>query len=192
MKKIRLIVLIIIGLPLLSNSQIINPYILSGTIVDGETNKPLAGVHLLSSRKTGSKTNEIGGFSINIFPSDTLKISFIGFKTIEYIIPYKKSGKYLIKFRMYKDSISLAEVEVFPWPTYKEFKKAFLIMNKQEEKIKIEGLNMYIDKSRTAPKPTIMNPASYIYDKLFDKKAKMRRRLARRRKTIKNSKNQAD
>lgn len=188
MKKVGLILSIIICSPLFSYCQNTNSYILSGTIVNGITNTPLVGANLLSTTNIGTRTNKLGEFSINVSSSDTLKISFIGFKTINYIIPYKENGKYLIKFKMYKDSISLTEVEVFPWPSYKEFKKAFLAINKEEDKIKMEGVNMYIDKSTTSYTPSIFSPASFIYDKLFDKKAKIKRRLARRRKTIKNSK----
>lgn len=168
--------------------QNINSYTLSGAIVDGRTNLSLVGANIISSNGFGNKSNTVGEFELPTFHNDTIKISYIGFKTIRYISPKKESGKYLIKFKMYADSISLAEVEIFPWPTYKEFKKSFLAMNKEDEKIKMEGINMNIDKSRTAYTPSILSPASFIYDRLFDKKAKVRRRLARRRKTIKNSK----
>ena len=89
---------------------------------------------------------------------------------------------------MLTSDLGYIKINRFAESTYKEFKKAFLAMNKEKERIKMKGINMYVDKSKTAPKPSIMNPASFIYDKLFDKQAKMRRRLARRRKIIKESK----
>ena len=181
------IVLITSFLSLQLSSQNQNSYTLAGTIVNGNINTPLVGANIISSNRIGTKTSEIGGFEIHTHSYDTLKISFVGFKTLKYICPPKEDGKYLIKFKMYRDSISLEEIEIFPWPTYKEFKKAFLAMSKENEKIKMKGVNMYVDKLRTAPKPSITNPASFIYDKLFDKKAKMRRRIARRRKTIKKA-----
>lgn len=168
--------------------QSTNSYTLSGAIVVGTTNLPLVGANIISSNGFGTKSNSVGEFELSTSHNDTIKISYIGFKTIRYISPKKESGKYLIKFRMYADSISLAEVEIFPWPTYKEFKKSFLAMNKEDEKIKMKSVKMYIDKSRSIQTPSILSPASFIYDRLFDKKAKVRRRLARRRKTIKNSK----
>lgn len=188
MNKLKLIIVALIFSALSSFSQDSTSYVLSGTIVDGTNNVLLIGANLLTSRKIGTKTNENGDFEIIIYQKDTLKISYIGFKTIKYIAPQKDKGKYLIKFKMYKDSISLEEVEVFPWPTYKEFKKAFLTLNKESEQVKMKGVNMYTDKSRTAPAPSVLNPASFIYDRLFDKKSKMRRRLTRRRKTIKRGK----
>jgi hypothetical protein len=191
MKKNGLIILLLIFLPtIVYNQTVVNSFFtLSGAVVNGSNNKPLVGANLLSNRNIGAKTNEIGEFSVNIHPNDTIKISYIGFKTISYIVPYKKNGKYLIKFKMYKDSVSLSEIIIYPWPSYKEFKAAFLAINKQDEKIIMEGVKMYIDKNIIPKPPSIMSPASFIYDKLFDKQAKRIRRLKRRRKIIKDSNN---
>ena len=60
-------------------------------------------------------------------------------------------------------------------------------MDKQNEAIKMESVKMYQDKIITPKSPSLLSPASFIYDKLFDKQAKLRRRLERRRNTIKDS-----
>lgn len=185
MKNKTLIALIFFYLPFIANSQTDSTYTLSGTVVTGNTNIPLRGAHLLTSKKSGTKTSETGEFSITVSHNDTISVSYIGYKTINYIAPKRDNGKYLTKFKLYRDSIILDEVEIFPYPTYKEFKEAFIAMNKENEKIKMEGINMYIDESNEPIKPSILNPASFIYDKLFDKKAKMKRRLDRRRNLIK-------
>lgn len=166
-------------------------YILSGTVVNGETNELLAGAHLLSSNQFGTKTDETGTFSITVLPNDTLTISYIGYKTLTYVSPQQNSGKYLIKFKLYTDSITLQEVEIFPWPTYDEFKKAFAELKEHEPEIKMEGVKMYKDRNINPMEFTILhiltNPISLIYDKLLDKKAKQRRRIERRRETIKDA-----
>ena len=100
-------------------------YILSGTVVNGENNILLEGAHLTTSKGFGTYTNPQGGFSINIQGGDTIIISHIGFKTLKYVAEHHTSGQYLIKFKLYSDSISLQEIAVFPYPTYKEFKEAF-------------------------------------------------------------------
>jgi len=46
---------------------------------------------------------------------------------------------------------------------------------------------MYQDKINEIKPPSIMSPASFIYDKLFDKQAKLKRRLDRNRNTIRNA-----
>lgn len=166
-------------------------YILSGTVVNGETNELLVGAHLLSSNQFGTKTDETGTFSITVLPNDTLTISYIGYKTLTYVSPQQNSGKYLIKFKLYTDSITLQEVEIFPWPTYDEFKKAFAELKKHEPEIKMEGVKMYQDRNINPMEFTMLhiltNPISLIYDKLLDKKAKQRRRIERRRETIKDA-----
>ena len=86
---------------------------------------------------------------------------------------------------MYKDSIILDEVQIFPYPSYQEFKAAFIALDKQSERVQINGVKTYVDKIKTPYKPSILNPASFIYDRLFDKQAKLKRRLDRYRKTIK-------
>lgn len=162
-------------------------YILSGTVVNGNNNNILEGAHITTSKGYGTKTNPQGDFALNIYSYDTLKISYVGFKTLTYIAPYQKAGQYLIKFKLYVDSISLREVEIFPYPTYKEFKQAFSELDKQDEKIEIYGIKTYQDKVTEKRTPTPFSPASFIYDRLFDKKAKLERKLARRRKKVRES-----
>lgn len=167
-------------------------YILSGTVVNGETNEPLIGAHLITHQYIGTKTNETGIFTINVVENDTITISYVGYKTMHYITPYQEKGKkYLIKFKLYTDSISLKEVEIFPWPSYEEFKKAFAELKSKEPEIKMEGVKLYQDRNinplEFSALSILTNPISFMYDKLLDKKAKQRRRINRSRKTIKES-----
>ena len=163
-------------------------YIISGTVVDGKSKSLLAGAHLLSSKGVATKTNEIGLFELVVFEGDTLFISYVGYKTLTYIIPQNKSGRYLTKFSLLEDSISLQEVEIFPWPSYDDFKKAFEELNLKDQEIKMAGIKMYKDRNVESWKFSTLhlftNPLTYIYDKLLDKKAKQRRRVDRRRETI--------
>lgn len=173
------------------DNDTLTSYILSGTVVNGETNELLAGAHLINSKHIGTKTDETGTFSITVLPFDTIHISFIGYKSLAYIAPIQKSGKYLIKFKLYTDSIALHEVEIFPWPSYEEFKKAFVELKEHEPEIKMEGIKMYQDRNIKPMEFTMLhilsNPISLIYDKLLDKKEKQRRLLERRREVIKES-----
>jgi hypothetical protein len=188
LRKETFIALILFSFSLISSGQNDSSYTITGTVVNGKKNTPLSGAHIITSNNTGSKTLENGTFTVTASFNDTIFISYIGFKTISYIAPKRKKGRYLTKFKLYKDSITLEEVEIFPYPTYKEFKESFVALNKQNEQIKIEGLNLYIDTKKITAKPSILNPASYIYDKLFNKQAKLKRRLDKYRSTIKEPK----
>jgi hypothetical protein len=163
-------------------------YTLVGTIVNGENNEMLSGAHLISTSAYATKTDENGNFNILLKENDTLKISFVGFKPYYYVAPKQDAGKYLIKFKLYTDSIILKEVEIFPWPSYSEFKKAFAELKSTEPEIKMEGVKLYQDRNiqpyQFSTLHLFTNPISYIYDKLLDKKAKQRRRIDRRTKTI--------
>ncbi|MGB0882317.1 MAG: carboxypeptidase-like regulatory domain-containing protein [Vicingaceae bacterium] len=188
MKNLLFLLLTIISS--FSYCQTDSSYTLKGTVVDVNTNKPLPGAHIISSKNLGTKTNLQGNFTLSTTKNDTLTISFIGYKSAKYICKDKPKGEYLTKLKLAKDSVILDEIIVFPYPNYKEFKKAFIALNKEDEKIKIRGVKTYVDVSNSPQKPSVLNPASYIYDRLFDKQAKLKRRLDRHRKTIKNAKNE--
>jgi len=170
---------------------IANSYILGGTVVDGSSNIPLAGAHLTSIRSYSTTSNENGIFNLKVLINDTLKISFVGYKTLYYPIPINIEDKHLTKFKLYKDSVSLQEVEIFPWPTYEDFKKAFEELNLKDKEIKMAGVKMYQDRNVEPYEfkiyHSVINPVSFIYDKLLDKKSKLRRRINRRRKIIDKS-----
>ena len=157
-------------------------------MVNGDNNELLSGAHLVSSNSYATKTDENGNFNINLKENDTLKISYVGFKSFYYVAPHQNPGKYLIKFKLYTDSITLNEIEIFPWPSYSEFKKAFAELKTTEPEIKMEGVKLYQDRNikpwQFKTVHLFTNPISYIYDKLLDKKAKQRRRIDRRIKTI--------
>ena len=177
------------GLSLFSQNDSNQTYLLKGVVINGYSNEVLIGAHLVVDHSYGTKTNGLGEFSISVNGNDSLLISFIGFKTLLFVVPHQNKGNYLTQFKLYKDSISLEGVEIFPYPTYTEFQEAFLEMDKQDEQIKMVGVRMYQDRiiheTYNLPLAAILtNPVSLIYNRLFDKKAKLNRKLDRRRNVI--------
>lgn len=166
-------------------------YQLGGTVVDGTTNMPLIGAHIVSQNYFSNHTNSNGVFTLNVNIGDTLKVSYIGYKSLAYVVPINSEYKHLTKFKLYRDSVSLNEVEIFPWPTYEDFKVAFEELNLKNKEIKMEGVKMYQDRNIEPFEfklyHSLTHPISFIYDKLFDKKAKLTRRINRRRNIIKKS-----
>lgn len=163
--------------------EVDSTYQLTGTVVNN-LQQPLEGAHIIVNRKIGYHTNELGEFKINVRSNDTVLVTFIGYQQFEYVAPHRKKGNYLTKFTLAKDSINLPEVEVFPYPTYEEFKEAFLELDKSEEEIILPGVKQYKGEIRDYVQPSPMSPISFMYDRLFDQKAKQQRKLKRRRKTI--------
>ena len=166
-----------------------NSFTLKGTIVNGDDNTLLIGANILINKSYATNTDNNGEFTIQVNGNDSIIISYIGFKSLLYLIQPHEKGNYLTKLKLYKDSISLKEIEIFPYPTYKEFQEAFLTMDKQDEQIKMAGVKLYQDRiiHETYDMGLLnlfTNPISFMYDKLFDKKAKLNRKLERRTNTI--------
>lgn len=191
MKLIVLFIFLFIANFFFAFEQTDTNYIISGTVVDGKDNLALIGAHIISSRTIATKTNETGLFELIVYEGDTLTISYIGYKTLTYTVPPNNPGKYLTKFNLLKDSISLQEVEIFPWPSYDDFKKAFEALDFKDQEIKMAGVKMYKDRNVEPFDFNVLhiltNPLSFMYDKLLDKQAKLRRRIDRRRETIEKS-----
>ncbi|HAX15349.1 MAG TPA: SusC/RagA family TonB-linked outer membrane protein, partial [Leeuwenhoekiella sp.] len=80
--------------------------LVSGTVTDTEQN-PIPGVSIrLLNRNTGTQTDMQGAFSIQAQPSDTLSISYLGFKTIR--LPVSNQNNFTIVLQ--QDITDLGEV----------------------------------------------------------------------------------
>jgi hypothetical protein len=90
--------------------------------------EPIANVHVINiHQKTGTTSNEKGLFSFITSPSDSILFTAVGFKHTLVVMPDSiVGGHYPRDVYMLNDTIHLAEVKIFPWKTYQEFKVAFL------------------------------------------------------------------
>jgi hypothetical protein len=131
MKRILLILAVILSGNVFSqndNSVVKNNYIqLSGIVVEGDS---LLGVPFVSVYK-GSKpvtiTDYYGFFTLVVQPGDEIRFASLAHQNALYKLDDTLSLKhYYIIQRLVKDTIMLANIDVYPWPTKEEFKKAFL------------------------------------------------------------------
>ncbi|NOZ47906.1 MAG: carboxypeptidase-like regulatory domain-containing protein [Chlorobi bacterium] len=100
---------------------------LSGFItVDSAKAVPYA--HIINITKNqGTLSNFQGFFSFALEKSDTVLFSSLGFKHKLLILPDSiKTTEYFLNIHMEVDTFLINEIEVFPWPTYAQFKQAFL------------------------------------------------------------------
>ncbi len=110
------------------NGAVKNNYIqLSGVVVEGDS---LLGVPFVSVYK-GSKpvtiTDYYGFFTLVVQPGDEIHFASLAHQNAIYKLDDTLSLKhYYIIQRLVKDTIMLANIDVYPWPTKEEFKKAFL------------------------------------------------------------------
>jgi len=159
---------------------------LSGAVYDADSVTTLPSAHILVNRKPIGVTNELGQFLIYISRTDTVSISYLGFKDFVYVFPEKTfRDEYFIRIPLRRDSILLKEVEIYPWPKKGAFKQAFLeaknIPN-GNKKVIIPGAMQY-EGPVVEPEPTIANPASLL-QKALGKEGRRKRKLEKYKKQV--------
>ena len=135
-----------------SNAQ--DTTIISGTILNADNLKPLPYTHLVKNDTVGYITDQEGHFTIRIHLGDTLTISYLGFKTREWLAPRKPSANrqnYIIKLS--PQPYSIEAVTVRPYGTYREFKHAFMQMKQRppEKETAIQNMS-YLRAPHRKPK----------------------------------------
>lgn len=92
---------------------------------------PLPNVNIIIlSERRGTTSDKRGMFSFVVRPSDTILFSHLGHKGTMHVIPDSLGGQqYPADIFMVSDTFQLAEVRIYPWKTYQEFKEAFLALD---------------------------------------------------------------
>lgn len=90
---------------------------------------PYVNIIILNDRR-GTTTDRRGMFSFVVRPNDTILFSHMGHKGTMHVIPDSIGGQqYPADIFMVSDTFQLAEVRIYPWKTYQEFKEAFLALD---------------------------------------------------------------
>lgn len=123
---IHLVLISLLSIPCYSQRKVIQ---FSGLIVSGEQSYgvPYASVYVPRTTR-GAVTNDVGYFSFPLLIGDTCIVRSQGFRPQKYIIP--DDGRVSISVVLYlqSDTTLLPEVEILPFPTEADFKKAFLAL----------------------------------------------------------------
>ena len=104
---------------------------LSGIILNADSTDAVAGVNIYVPKKgRGTSSGRFGYFSMPVLEGDSVVFSFIGLKKQTFKVPENHdSDRISLILTMQVDEIALAEVEVMPYPTEDEFKRAVIAMN---------------------------------------------------------------
>jgi hypothetical protein len=104
---------------------------LSGIILNADSTDAVPGVNIYVPKKgRGTSSGRFGYFSMPVLEGDSVVFSFIGLKKQTFIVPEKvENDRISLILTMQVDEIALAEIEVLPYPTEEEFKKAVIAMN---------------------------------------------------------------
>jgi len=90
---------------------------------------PHVNIIILADRR-GTTSDNRGMFSFVVRVTDTILFSHLGHKGTIHVIPDSIGGQqYPADIFMVSDTFHLAEVRVYPWKTYQEFKEAFLALD---------------------------------------------------------------
>lgn len=102
----------------------------SGIVRDLQ-HRPLPDVNIIIlTERRGTTSDQRGMFSFVVHPNDTVLFSHMGHKGTIHVIPDSLGGQqYPADIFMVSDTFKLAEVRIYPWKTYQEFKEAFLALD---------------------------------------------------------------
>ncbi len=75
-----------------------------------------------------------GFFSIVALRGDTIRFSFVGFKSVDYVIPDTLTSHFYSVYQiMTQDDVLLPETVIYPWPQKQYFKQELLAMDISNE-----------------------------------------------------------
>ena len=112
----------------LSYSQFIQ---ISGVVLDQDSGSRIPYVSILvKGTKKYYMSDQRGFFSLVAYPNDEIEFHSISHKNRTYKINDTLNQKYYSIIQLLaKDTILLQEIEIYPWPSKEEFKRAFLALN---------------------------------------------------------------
>ncbi len=121
----------------------------SGMVRDlRHTPLPNVNIIILSDRR-GTTSDRRGMFSFVVRSNDTVLFSHMGHKGTIHIIPDSLGGQqYPADIFMVSDTFHLAEVRIYPWKTYHEFKEAFLALELPDDDQKRAYHNIALIKTQ--------------------------------------------
>lgn len=106
---------------------------LSGVVVDDDSLRGIPFVSVYRGSRPVAVSDINGFFTLVVKPGDEINFTSLNHKSATYKLEDTLSLRhYFIIQRLLKDTIMLSNVDIYPWPSKEEFKKAFLNLNLNE------------------------------------------------------------
>lgn len=134
----------------------------------------------------GSVSDFEGNFSLMVNKGDVITFSSIGYKDFLYTIPDTITDKnFRVIVQMIVDTVQIGETVVTPWPLKKDFSRAFMNEKPKTEKEAISAYAGFVELEGDPkePKPTILNPISFIAN-VFSKKRIQQKKMEKYRQML--------
>ncbi|MBS1651059.1 MAG: hypothetical protein JSU07_03525 [Bacteroidetes bacterium] len=147
----------------------------SGVVLDQDSLTPIPLISIWVNDKPTASSDFYGFFTVVASPGDQITFTGVSHKNRSYKIPDTCSVKYYFAIQVLtKDTVQLQPVEVHPWPSKEEFKKAFLSLNLQntdydraEKNMKSEAMT-YLERNQTASaSENYRNVMNAYYTKIY-------------------------
>jgi hypothetical protein len=124
----RFSLLILTCLLIFSGLQSQNVIQFSGIVVTGDSLNSVPYTNIIvENTNRGTTSDFFGYFSFVAQESDTIVFSAVGFRQSRFIIPDSMAdNRYSLIQVLFKDTVELGEVVIYPWPSKEAFKEAFL------------------------------------------------------------------
>jgi hypothetical protein len=118
MKKLLFLLLYLLPFTMVKGQKIRKDTILlSGIVFDADSSKPLGNVNILLKKKPVNVSDRNGYFEVWVSKGDTVFFSYLGFKEGRIIMPPGLTNpEYFTSVALSRETVTLKEVEVFPWP----------------------------------------------------------------------------
>ena len=117
-------------------------------VVRNDLLQPLPFAHIIVQKDLrGTVSDPQGMFTIITYPRDTLLVSCVGYKLARIPVPnvsYENSKHYIKDIILVEDTITLRELVILPWRTYREFKEAFMALELPEDDLQRAYRNIAI------------------------------------------------
>lgn len=129
---------------------------LSGIVLDQDSLTPIPFVAIMVNTKGRAVSDYYGFFTVVVSPGDEVQFLSAVHKTRFYKVDDTASLKHYYAIQVLtKDTIQLANVDVYPWPSKDEFKRAFLSLDlaatdydRADKNLNQEAMS-YIEKNMT-------------------------------------------
>jgi hypothetical protein len=146
----------------------------SGVVVSNDSLQPIPFVNIyVEDEKRGTISDFNGFFSFVARKGDLIMFESVGFRPSRYKIPDTLSkDRYTLIQILSPDTIILDETFIFPWPTYEQFKQAFLSVNIPDDDLARARKNIEQMEKRMATESWAMdgsmNYRNFIQNKVAD------------------------
>ncbi|MBN1118550.1 MAG: carboxypeptidase-like regulatory domain-containing protein [Bacteroidales bacterium] len=124
---------------------------------------PYSNIFVLNSGR-GAIADKLGKFTFVAVEDDTIMFSSLGFKRSIVIVPDDLESPFFTRdVLLARDTFMIAEVEVYPWRDYEEFKEAFLNLELPDDDLERARKNIALIKTQIILENTATPKENFNY-----------------------------